>query len=154
MACVFTKDLISARLIDDEHAESSDQVSNEKLINDLLNDLRKGIRTIHTISTFTAGSTIPTRNISNTTSLLMPMLFGMNFNFDNKSPHLILTNDNTITYASLLNATAIQSSAIFIDTIDTDKTCITCEMKALEKAKLLACMSSTTKLVEDAAMET
>ena len=153
-ACSYAKDLIATRLIDQEHADSSDLVTNE-LIQDLLNDLIEGTRAIRTINTFAPGSnsSTPTRTIIKTTSLLTPVLFGIKFKFTETKPPSELTDDDAMKYASLLNTTASDISAIFGDTVYANKNRIVYERKAMEKAKLLARIS-TTKLVESTAQET
>ena len=152
--CLYAKDLIATRLIDQELADSSDLVTND-LIQDLLNDLIEGTRTIRTINTFAAGSSssTPTRTISKTPSLLTPVLFGIKFLFTETKPPTTLSDEDAMKYATLLNTTASDIVAIFGDTVDANKTRLVYERKAMEKAKLLARIS-TTKLVENTAQET
>jgi len=58
-ACNFTIDLIASRLIDEEHAESSDNVQIE-LIYSILNNLLKGCVTFPTVNLINTGSATPT----------------------------------------------------------------------------------------------
>ena len=151
-ACNFAIDLIASRLIDDEHAESSDNVQLE-LIYSILNNLLKGCVTFRNVNLLSTGSTTatPSRMVVTSESLLPPMLFNLEFKF--KSTPSTLTDDDVAKYATLLNSTSSDLRDIFIETLQADTRRIASNKKATEKAKLLARIS-TTNLVESTATDT
>lgn len=152
-ACNYAIDIIAARIIDYEHAESSDKVQME-LIFSILKDLMSTHRETRHITTLMTGTNTPVRVTTSgpaTDSKLTPLLFEIEYGF--KSPPQKLTEGDTNKFAVLLTTTSQDMHDIFVATIAADNKRILWEKKALEKSKLLARINTTT-LVEDTSKET